>query len=399
MGLSGLLINLVIGRAYQPEDLGAFNQVFAFYIVGAQFATLGLQYSALKFSSVAESDAEIRMVASSAILAALVLAFPASFLLFSTKDVLSRVFASPALGVGLAYAAPAMGLFAVNKVMISILNGLQHMKLFAFFQAIRFLLMLGFITYAAFSGIPGEQLPAALLVAECALTVGLLVSVAKLVGFGFADGIAMMRKHFSFGTRSFMGGAVTEMNSRVDVLMLGLFLSDSLVGLYSMAAMIAEGISQLAVVVRNNVNPLIARLYALAKFEDLRDLIVRTLRYSYTAMAIVIVVSIALYPTALSVLIGSDAYAESWLVFAVLSGGILLCAGYLPVDMILIQTGHPGWHTIFRTIAMLSNILLNLLLIPRFGLLGAAVATALSYVLSVLALRAICNRVLAERLL
>ena len=67
------------------------------------------------------------------------------------------------------------------------------------------------------------------------------------------------RVHLVYGTKSAVSGMLLELNSRVDVLMIGYFLDDARVGIYSFASTLAEGVFQLLVVLQNNYNPLIAR--------------------------------------------------------------------------------------------------------------------------------------------
>lgn len=47
-GLSGLLSTLLIGACYGPAALGAFNIVYAFYIILSQVAAFGVHHSVLK---------------------------------------------------------------------------------------------------------------------------------------------------------------------------------------------------------------------------------------------------------------------------------------------------------------------------------------------------------------
>src|SRR5690349_7530199 len=46
LGLSGVLINILIGYAYDASALGVFNQVFAVYIFFSQLAVGGIHLSA-----------------------------------------------------------------------------------------------------------------------------------------------------------------------------------------------------------------------------------------------------------------------------------------------------------------------------------------------------------------
>jgi O-antigen/teichoic acid export membrane protein len=54
----------------------------------------------------------------------------------------------------------------------------------------------------------------------------------------------------------------------------------------------------------------------------------------------------------------------------------------VPFDQLLLQSGQPGRQSALMATYVGANVVLNLLLIPSFGLLGAAVATAISLVLA-----------------
>ena len=53
-----------------------------------------------------------------------------------------------------------------------------------------------------------------------------------------------------------------------------------------------------------------------------------------------------------------------------------------PVDIVLLMSGKSSWNLLNTMIAVVVNVMLNLLLIPRFGMNGAAVAWAASILLN-----------------
>ena len=68
-----------------------------------------------------------------------------------------------------------------------------------------------------------------------------------------------------------------------------------------------------------------------------------------------------------------------WAIYAILALGIAASSGHQPFLMLFSQLGRPGTQTLFIAGVFLSNVLLNLALIPWLGLYGAALATALSF--------------------
>ena len=53
------------------------------------------------------------------------------------------------------------------------------------------------------------------------------------------------------------GGVLLEMNSKIDIFMIGIFLSDSKVGIYSFCALFVEGF-QIFTVLQNIYNPILS---------------------------------------------------------------------------------------------------------------------------------------------
>jgi O-antigen/teichoic acid export membrane protein len=77
----------------------------------------------------------------------------------------------------------------------------------------------------------------------------------------------------------------------------------------------------------------------------------------------------------LTVMFGSS-YTPAWMALVILTLGQLGNAATGQVGQLLVMTGHPGaWFAVSAS-ALTANVVMNLLLVPRWGMLGAAVATA-----------------------
>jgi O-antigen/teichoic acid export membrane protein len=185
-----------------------------------------------------------------------------------------------------------------------------------------------------------------------------------------------MRNHISFGLRSFLSGALSELNTRVDVLMLGFFVSDGIVGIYSLAAIFAEGFNQLPHIVRNNLDPLLGRRFADGDLSRVEEYARKIRRFFWPAMALAGLVAIAVYSWLLRIFFGASEFAASGSVFAILILGVVLSSGYRPFVGILLQGGRPATYTLLVTVIVTVNLLGNIALIPHLGMNGAAIATS-----------------------
>ncbi len=87
------------------------------------------------------------------------------------------------------------------------------------------------------------------------------------------------------------------------------------------------------------------------------------------------------YPFFVKWFLPNEIYQESIPVFWILIAGLLVGSVYRPFAGILLQAGRPGLRTLLVVVLLLTNIIGNLLLIPHFGMNGAAAATATAFAL------------------
>lgn len=389
LGVSGIVLMTLIAEVYDAAALGAFNQVWAWYVFASQLAVGGIDLSLLKEVAARsrERDQVSRAVVG-ALLPTAALAAAAAAAFYLASDVAGALAKSPAVAEGMRWAAPGLGFFALNKVLFGVVNGLRRMRAYALLQSCRFLLML-----AGFGvGVQLELGPARVAFlftfAEGLLFLLLAIEVGRQVAWRAARGWReWVRRHVAYGAKSCLAGVLAELNTRVDVLMLGVFLEDGPVGVYSFAVLIAEGVFQLMVKLQNNYNPLIAEHLALGRLAELERMIHRGRWWSWLLMLGVGAVAIAGYPLGLEILGRHADMIGGWTAFGVLIAGIFVSAGYMPFQQTLLMGGRPGWHTAMMAIMVATNVVGNWLLIPRLELAGAATATAAAMLASVLVLR------------
>ena len=178
-----------------------------------------------------------------------------------------------------------------------------------------------------------------------------------------------------------LSGILIELNTRVDVLMLGYFRSDASVGIYSFAAMLAEGFSQIPLVIQNNLDPIIGGYFADSEETKITELAKKTKRIMYPVMIVISTASIIAYIIISKYLFFEEDYLISLIAFSIMMLGVAINAGYRPLSGTIRQGGRPGTHTLFILCLVLGDALLNLFFIPRYGIIGASLVTSLTYIL------------------
>jgi len=394
LGLSGILLNIIVGRFYGAEILGVFNQVFAIYIFLSQLAVFGLRFSVLKHVAEFSDDQQAcNAIISSAIAVSALCAGVVSGISWLLSDWFGSIFNSPRVAQGWLIVLPGFFCFALNKVLMGVLNGFREMKAYAFATGSRYILMVIMLIGCVLFKAPGYAITLAISWGEIILLFALLWTTRRLYrpvwitrwsGWG--------RRHFVFGAKSFLSGTLAELNTRVDVIMLGYFTTDRAVGIYSMAALIVEGFMQVLIVVRDNLNPLLTKYATQNRKEELKQMTRRGLIILYPAVTLLGLIAVLVYPYFIKFFVADQEFLIGWLPFGILMAGLVLASGYLPFNMFLVQAGFPGLHTFFEIMIVGSNIVLNALFIPRWGLYGAAAATALSFILSVAYLKLLVKK-------
>jgi O-antigen/teichoic acid export membrane protein len=401
LAVSGVLINLFVVAARDSAALGVFNQTYSIYIVVSQFAVSGVHYSVMRHSAFHESDPqELGRLLSSAILPAIVLGLLFAFAVYVAEDWFTYLFDSAETGRAISISAWGIILFPLNKVLISFLNGLRHMAAFATLQALRYIIVALVAISVAFSAMPFENALYCFIVAEFVTS---MLAVAYIIRQQLCvwqrPGENWMKTHFVFGCKSMAAGLFGEINTRIDVLMLGIFLPDRDVGIYSFAAFFLDGLFHMLVMIRVNFNPYMVGALRDGKKDDLDALLRKTrLRVPIIMSALSLFAVGAYYVLCIKILPGQG-LLEGMPSLIILLSAMVLVSGFVPYDNLMLASGHPGYQTLQQMTAVIANVTGNLLFIPIFHIEGAALGTACGFILGTLMLIAMARRMLGWNLL
>jgi len=164
--------------------------------------------------------------------------------------------------------------------------------------------------------------------------------------------------------------------SQTDVIMVGYFLSTDQAGIYSAAARLAVLVPFGLVAVNTVAAPMIAELWAEGDRETLQRLLTVAAR-AILATTVPLVLSLGLLGSWLLGFFGQD-FRSGYPALLILISGQLINALAGSVGYLLTMTHLEKEAAAIMAATATANLLLNILLIPRFGISGAAAATAIS---------------------
>tara|TARA_B110000467_G_scaffold155975_1_gene168938 strand:+ start:2541 stop:3854 length:1314 start_codon:yes stop_codon:yes gene_type:complete len=185
-----------------------------------------------------------------------------------------------------------------------------------------------------------------------------------------------MLTSLSYGLRSHASNLIAFVNYRADLLILNLLSNTFAVGIYSLAVQIAE---RLWIVSGSMSTVLLPRFVALNSYNEKRvPLILKSYRIVTLLTIILSFILVITSSFLIELLFGND-YNDVVKVLPYLMPGIVLGAGSQILANAIAALGKPELNLYTSIIAMITNIILNIVLIPNYGFMGAAIATSLSY--------------------
>ena len=159
------------------------------------------------------------------------------------------------------------------------------------------------------------------------------------------------------------------------ILLLGLMLTAGDVGLYRVAVATAIMVAVPMTLVGSVVTPLWARLHAEGDRRRMQLLSTRSAQLM-TAGVLGLSLPVILFGRELIGLLFGAEYRPAYPALAVLCAGQLVQAFFSPNGGLLLMTGHERRVTRATFLSLLSCVAMLFILVPRFGMLGAALATA-----------------------
>lgn len=376
------LLNAALTRALASSLYGVFAYANTLLVIALVFTNLGSDNSLVKYVPQYEDDErKQRLMVGLAYLTSFVASFVVAGALFLLAPLITQfTLEEPLLTDVLRLFSVLLIFDTLVKVLTSTFRSLERLEYQVLVRQI-------------------ARPTARLIAVVAALAVGLSfygvmasLVVASVVTFLLALGIFLSRirirpalrpalgsrsdvlEYYNFSIPLLLKDTGAILRRRIDVLMVGFFLSSTAVGIYNVSLLVA-GLLGIPLAAFNQLFPPVAsRLYANGDLEDLDTLYGIVTRWVFT-MTLFLAITVALYRTEILSLFGPEFVAgAAVLVFFVLAR--VLSNGVGPAGYLLMVSEHQyvllGNQWVFGVL----NVAANYVFIMEFGLVGAAVATA-----------------------
>ena len=281
--------------------------------------------------------------------------------------------------VGTDLALELIGVVVAFELSMLVIHVLQGELRVAQTAVLHFLRSLTFVTVAVALlqyGYGVRALVYALLVSYTVLLVGGILRVSTPVA---RPGRRHLRSLYDYAKFNGVWGLGGHVYNWMDVIVIGFFLSQAAVGAYELAWRLTTTAIMFSTVFARVLFPQLSAWQADGAVEKVRDLISDAMTVSLLLIVPSVVGVAVIGREILGVIFGLE-YTIAAAAFLVLMVEKLPQAVNLVFDKAIQAFDRPKYGAIATVISLSMNITLNVVLVPRYGLVGAAAATLLSVI-------------------
>ncbi len=375
--LRGFLLVFLASLLLSKEEFGTFNIFIAIYFFARLFSENSLNLPFIKYASDGEYDPPLvnfQMILLKTFyvvgISLLVLLFADLIVVYSGLSRKKLLYLLPCILLALTF------YMFVGQVLISRLR----MRQLFFYESLSTFIFLVFLGAGFFflTSFTTENL--LILFSATMLASAMLGSFLfrKHIHVSYQLSTELLLKIVNYSKFTVLSGISSVVILKADVLMLGYYRSPQEVGVYGMALFVNEAVNVIFDSVLRICLPKASALSCETDNKKIKLLFRQSVKNIYIGIIPIIMLIGISAPTAIN-LIYKGRYDDSiLLIYLFLASSLIKPIGYV-AGTILGATGNIRLDNRNCWIAAVLNVICNFLLIPRFGVMGAAISSTLSF--------------------
>ena len=397
-GFSNLLIAIFVARAFGAESSGQYFLVLTIVLVSSQIAQLGFHQGVLKFTPFLIANQAyigirhlILMTTSIALVASIILA---GLLNQYSEIVSTNIFRKPEISDLIKYMSLVIIGWTLFRIQASYLQSrLQLSGIVVYENLILPLFLLGGLVaiYLLDGDIVDYGLVTGLIYILLAVAIAIPVFNSLPATEKLKSERITLKRLLIYSLPLMAAGLIQQLVLWSDTLMIGYFMKSSDVGIYNAGMRIALATTVILYVSNTVLVPFISKYSAEQDWEKLKQQY-HDVAYYLVLLALPVLFIVIFFGKWILGLFG-DEFVEAYVSLLILMIGQFINIATGSAGYILMMTGKEKIEAINIVLTLIINIIMNLLLIPEYGIVGAAISTSVSLVLVNL-LRAYQNHLL-----
>lgn len=372
----GFILVMFMTRGLGPEKYGVYVLFITIYDFLRQLADFGISTSYVKLcSDKINNNESLNNLFFSTLISKLTLSVLLAFLIFLFSGTISLFFFD---NLEYAYLIKVIGIslvFAqIFNVFVTHLQSIQKFKSYSLTnisnQIVRLVTMVLISYFFSFEKIDeyvvGYVSSFGIIFLLAVLFYGRKIVKLMHAKFSFDD----MNEIFKMGFWVFLSGLAVVLIMRLDMFMLKRLSSDIQVGFYSVAMQLALVFPLITTSIQATLMPKVGEYL---KDNSIKNYVWRILSYA-KYLIVVLLLLLLIAPLVVGVIFSSQ-YSNSIPVFRILIISVFFGLFINPISLVFYHKNKAKYLTILNWIQLIVNFILNYFMIPKYGAVGAGIAT------------------------
>lgn len=378
--ISGLFVAIYLARVLKPEMFGVYSLAISIAMIAITIANLGIDGAISRYIAYTKSKGDIKALRGYFrffLKLKLILILPVCFCLIILSDPISKIFNSPELRMPVVFASLLVLFTTLSRSLNAFFTGLQKFEYVFLRQSVYEVSRWAFIFLLVGSLLASGAILANALGRVVAFLLLLFVLVKSYRHYILGNASKIGREAAIFAGYMSVAQLGAIIYSYIDILMIGVLLSTVDVGYYRAASnLIFVAASMIA------MSDIFLPLFTQLEGKDLENAFRRISRYTSVLSLPIAITGYYFASEIISVIYGKE-YLSASMPFSILSFALVPMAyGY--IISILPAKGKVEYNAYIIIASIFFNLVLNYILILKLGIAGAAIATLLSRIFTLI---------------
>jgi len=378
--LSRLILLPLLTKTLGAHDYGIWAQVQVTISLVLGVVGLGLPYALTRFLPAKTRTEEIREEFWSVFSLVSLTTFAVSLILVAAAGPIARAFFEGSTEI-VRITGLIILIWSLDTALLSLFRAFRQMKRYALFVVGDAYVELALIAFLVLKGHGFLSVVWTVLAVRSAIFIPLLFLINSQVKLKRPD-FSRIKEYLSFGLPTIPGNLASWVVASSDRYVIGYYLGATSVGIYSAAYGLGSLMIMLVGVLGFVLPPTLSKLYDEGKMEELKTHLSYSLKY-FLAVAIPFVFGAAILgKPVLRLFSTAEIAAKGHYVVPIVALSILFYSAYVVIAQVLVVAKRTKILGLVWIISAVLNLGLNLVAVPRLGILGAALTTLLAYALA-----------------
>lgn len=377
IALSGIILLPLITKTLGAHDYGIWAQVQVTIGLVMGFIGLGLPYAMTRFLPAKTNRAEIQEDFWSVFCLVSLVTLFISIILIVAADFIAEAFFEGATNIVIITGLIIL-VWSLDSVFLTVFRTFRQMKKYSIFTIANTYGQIGLIAYLVLNGHGILSMVLAVLAIRVIMFPVLFFLIKSQIGIRRPH-FARIKEYLNFGIFIIPAAMGTWVVNSSDRYVIGYFLGITSVGIYSAAYAIGNILTLITGILGFVMAPTLSKLYDEGKMEEVTTHLSYLLKYLLMLAIPFVFGSAILAEPVLRMFSTPEIASHGYFVVPIVALSVLVYGVCVVVTQILLLVKKARLNGMLWIIAAICNLSLNILIIPRIGILGAALTTLIAF--------------------